>query len=392
MFRVCAHRSTSVVSHGSRRYVSASSSETTSITTLKVRLREAADQPGVAQFADLRQSTLYKEMVAWGQRQAQAAAQKTVADCTDDNARNAAAVQAICYTLDAYLDFSRHYDAPPAPPVGSALNNERDIEQAFLTQIRPRHREHLLTQFHESIKANTDDRRAAVLSTLDCHLLDKLCAAGIVSLATIDDEVQAYRQQAQPTPSLTEAELLAVVDYLNSATGTFNVVNGAAIASAYYGEHALRSRISVFSAALNSAISKLCNHPYFARRDIVCYKGIRLSRMDSPFRLAALNDACARQSLIAFPNVLSASCDPEQSYARKKYEQGYTLECRLTMRRGFYADPFHDPRTMGEQEILGPANQRFRVTGKSGFNIIDWSGETPQEVEVDRYEMKPADL
>ena len=389
MLRLCSHRSKWSGSHGSRDYATTSSTpspEEARFKTLKVRMREAAVQPNADKLAELRQSALYHEIYEWGRRQAQTAARRSSTDRTDNSARHAAAVQTICYTLDAYLNFSRHYDLPPAS--SPKHSNDKDGEQAFLKHIRPHHHHRLMTHFHESLKTNTEERRAAILSALDARLLDKLCNTGVATRT----ELQGWKSTTDPRQALTEAELLAVVDYLNSATGTFNVVNGAAIASAYYGEHSLSSRITVFSSALNSAIAKLCDHPYFARRDIVCYKGIRLGAMDSPFRLAALNDACTKQGMIVFPNVLSASCDPEESYARKKYEQGYTLECKITMQRGFYADPFHDPKTMGEQEILGPANQRFRVTGKSSFTIFDWSGETPAEVDVDRYTMVAADL
>ena len=393
MLRLSVHRSKSAHNAHARAYASAPpapSPDGSVLSTLRVRLRESAHQPGA--LADLRQSSLYRECYEWGQRQAQCAARKTDTDRSDPSARNAAAVQTICYTLDAYIDFCRHYDASPTSTTAPDLRDGKGIEQAFLKQIRSQHRSSLLARFQESLHANADERRAAVLSALDVRLLDALCSAGIVSLASLSDEVQVWRNQSHPSLALNEAELLAVVDYLNSATGTFNAINGAAITSAYYGEHTLQSRVSVFSAALASAINKLCDHPYFARRNIVCYKGIRLSALDAPFRLAALNDACAKRGLIAFPNVLSASCDPEQSYARKKYEEGYTLECMITMQRGFYADPFHDTSTMGEHEILGPANQRFRVTSKSSFKVFEWQGEKPQEADVDRYEMKPADL
>ncbi len=387
MLKLCSHRTKSYGNHGSRGYV-AYSREASPLQTLTVRMREAADQPGTAKLAELRQSGLYQEIYEWGRRQAQIAARRSVADRNDSAARNAAAVQVICYTLDAYLNFSSYYEAAPSPLPGSDLSHDRGIEQSLLTQIRPHHHSNLLHQFHESLKINSDERRIALLSSLDARLRDKLRGEGMVTGA----DLQASKSFSDPQHALNEAELLAVVDYLNSSTGTFNAVNGAAIASAYYGEKSLNPRISVFSTTLNSAITKLSEHPYFARRDIVCYKGIRLGGMDSPFRLAALNDAYNRQGLIAFPNVLSASCDPEQSYARKKYEEGYTLECMITMRRGFYADPFHDPKTMGEHEILGPANQRFRVTGKSSFPTFDWYGEKPTEVDVERYVMVPADL
>jgi hypothetical protein len=61
----------------------------------------------------------------------------------------------------------------------------------------------------------------------------------------------------------------------------------------------------------------------------------------------------------------------------------------ITMRRGFYADPFHDTQTMGEHEILGPAQQRFRIVGKDA--IIIGNPESGSDVEIERYKLSPAD-
>jgi hypothetical protein len=59
----------------------------------------------------------------------------------------------------------------------------------------------------------------------------------------------------------------------------------------------------------------------------------------------------------------------------------------ITMRRGFYADPFHDTQTMGEHEILGPAGQRFRVIDKDMIEI--GNPEFGSRVEIERYKMDP---
>jgi hypothetical protein len=139
--------------------------------------------------------------------------------------------------------------------------------------------------------------------------------------------------------------------------------------------------------ALSSGIHKLCEHPWFGRPDSVVYKGIRLSTLDEPFRIAMLNEAYQRKGLVSFPSVLSASCDPNNSYARTKLSEGYSIECMITMRRGFYADPFHDTQTMGEHEILGPAGQRFRVVDKDVIEI--GNPEFGSRVEIERYKMDP---
>jgi hypothetical protein len=400
MLRYCNQRSKSCYGQRNRHYQSATSTPASNdqpLHALKLRIRAAAHQSDAGPLGELRQSSLYQECYEWGRRQAQAATRNGAPETLLANARNAATVHTICYALDALVDFSRHYELQSARSGSGASGASgvtdaaaaQELESEFLRQIRSTHHHHLLAQFHDSFRANSAERRAAVLSALDCKLTDKLQAAGVISMAGMASEVRALR--VDPTKTLNEAELLAVVDYLNSATGTFNAVNGAAMASAYYGEHALQARISVFSTALASAIAKLCDHPYFGRRDIIGYKGIRLNGLDSPFRLAVLSEASTKGGLVAFPNVLSVSADPEHSYARKKFGEGYTLECMITMRRAFYADPFHDASTMGEQEILGPAHQRFRVSGKSSISVFDWSGHKPQEVEVDRYELTPAD-
>ena len=393
MLRLSGYRSNKLVSKHTRPYQSVSPERPpgeASLTALRMNIRAAAPHLNEATLSNIRNSTVYREVYEWSKQQADAVCREGIMDTTDIRARNAATAHTICYTLDALVGFSNHYQCDMPTMVASAAGCRKNIEEAFLRQIKPTHLNNLLSKFNESFRANSDERRAAILSALHPTLVDKLNAAGVISVTDIDKLVQASLSSQDMSRTLNEAELLTVVDYLNSSTGTFNAINGAALASAYYGEHLLGLPVSLFSAALASAIDKLCDHPFFARHDIVCHKGIRLTGIDSPFRLASLKSACANGGLIAFPNVLSATCDPAQSYAKKKFELGYNLECMITMRRAFYADPFHDFHTMGEQEILGPANQRFRVTGKSTFKVFDWGAATPEEVDVDRYELKPA--
>jgi hypothetical protein len=44
---------------------------------------------------------------------------------------------------------------------------------------------------------------------------------------------------------------------------------------------------------------------------------------------------------------------------------------------------------MGEHEILGPAQQRFRVFGKDAIAI--GNPESGSDVEIERYQLNPAD-
>jgi hypothetical protein len=393
MLKYLGYRSKKPVNSHSRSYHSVPPERSpgeTRLKALRMKIRASAQHLNETTLSEIRTSDLYQEVYEWGKQQADAVCRHGITGTADASARNAATAYTICYAVNSLVSFSHHYQSDLPTLSASTAACGTNIEEAFLKQIKPAHRSKLLLKFQESFHANSDQRRAAILSALYPELVSKLSAEKIISATGIAKAMRSSDKPQDLARTLNEAELLTIVDYLNSSTGTFNAVNGAALASAYYGEHLLALPVSLFSAALGSAIEKLCDHPFFARRDIVCYKGIRLTGIDSPFRLATLNGAYANGGLVAFPNVLSASCDPEQSYAKKKFELGYSLECMITMRRAFYADPFHDIETMGEQEILGPANQRFRVTGKSTFKVFDWRGATPEEVDVDRYELRPA--
>jgi len=365
--------------------------EDSSLTTLKMRIRAVSQTGTKSELLALRSSALYRECYEWGRRQA-INASTTVGGSQLTSARNAAAVHTICYALDAYAGFIERYDASPITITERTKTNPAELEQAFLSQIHSNHRSNLIEQFHASFQANDDERQGALLSALNPELRAKLSANGVIKKSAssgISESGRAASGFDANKHGINEAELLALLDYLSSATGTFNVVNGAAMAKAYYGEPVLQSCVNVFSTALASGIDKLCEHPWFGRRDIVVYKGIRLTTLDEPFRMAMLKEAHERNGLVSFPSVLSASCEPNNSYARTKLSEGYSIECVITMRRGFYADPFHDTQTMGEHEILGPAQQRFRIVGKDA--IIIGNPESGSDVEIERYKLSPAD-
>ena len=358
------------------------------ITALKMRIRQAAYTGSSSQLLAVRNSDLFQECYEWGKRQAISTSNSSM-DSQHQGARNAAAVHTICYALDAYVNFSMRYAATPLTGAAGSTQDKVKLDQVFLQQIRKPHKEDLLAKFHSTFQANDEQRQRALMSSLDPKLADQLIGDGIVRRPSAPATNTASTQQLAPTSGLNEAELLALLDYLSSSSGTFNMVNGAAMAKAYYGEPALQACVSVYSTMLNNAINKLCSHPWFGRRDIEVYKGIRLTTLDEPFRTAMLREAHRTNGSISFPSVLSASCDPNSSYARTKFTEGYTLECVMTMRRGFYADPFHDTQSMGEHEILGPAMQRFRVEGKSSVLVSDPS--TGSEYEIDRYQLQPHD-
>lgn len=361
------------------------SNPTHPVEQLKQTLRalQHNEQP-LPTLRQLNTSELMTEVRDWYKAEYDAAGKS--GDVRDDvHARNAAAGHALCYAMDAVVHLSNKYNLTLKVRKPHDKDAAPATDREFLEQIRQRHADALKADFLASWKANNEVRQAAILSVL---LPSVAMQMGLTSSAS--HAAQARSWGTIPARLLlSEAELLALVDYLNSTTGTFNAVNGAALANAYYGEPVLQQIMSTFARSLDSAINKLCTHPYFGKHDIQTYKGIRLADESGPFRRSMLDAALGSQKMIVFPNVLSATSLATKSYAITKAELGYSFELGIMMRTGFDADPFHDTQTMGEGEILGPAGQRFIVAAKVEEEAyVPYAGRT---TFIDRYVLKPAD-
>lgn len=338
----------------------------------------------VPTLRQLRQSQLYEDVWQSSQTPSHGAQGSDPAA----QAKTAAEAYTMCHALDAVVKLSDAYDFTLTPrPKPEARRGEATAqanEHAFLEQITSSHLKTLIADFHRSWSKNNEVRQAAILSALAPKV------AAQFDLAATPAHREHMQQWATPAPELQlkQSELLALVDYVNSATGTFNAVNGAAMAGAYYGDKILPGLMQVFSTALNGAIAKLCEHPYFGKTDILTFKGIKLQNISARIRRDMLESAVGTAKIIAFPNVLSTTSDPSKSYAVQKFSQGYTIECQIRMAKGFDADPFHDEMTMGESEVIGPAGQRFNVVGKEGVLVAD--PEMATHIEIDRYLLEPA--
>lgn len=379
------------IRHRTKRHPSTSSRQASTqaipVDKLKQDIHAAsASHDPVPRLRQLRQSPLYEEV--WQAGKAPAGAGTHDPEAARAHARLAAEAFTTCHALDAVIRLSASYRFTLAPRVRQPAAGDDAAAQAndraFFEQIMPAHAKQLIGGFRKSWAKNSELRQAALLSAMAPEPAARL---GLQATAVHGDYARAWGTVA-PGQRLGTAELLALVDYVHSSTGTFNAVNGTAMAAAYYGDKTLSGLMQVYSTALNGAIAKLCEHPYFGKTDIVSYKGINLRNPSGRFRLEALEGAVGSGKLIAFPNVLSATADPEQSYAVKKYFDGYTIECRIRMRKAFDADPFHDEMTMGERELIGPAGQRFVVTEKQTVEVFQ--SATGRNEEVDRFLLEPA--
>ncbi len=349
----------------------------------KEALRELKKQPNMVQpLRELRHSPCFKQLLDWKRQQYQAIRYPGNL-CNDPHARNAAGAHALDYAVEAVANLSYGYALTLRPRQADDKHDAQTRERAFLNHIRPERASRLRKDFLASWHANSTERQAALLSAMGPSVATKL---GLPVTDRQLDMMQAWG----PIPAshrLTEAEVLAVVDYVNSETGTFNAVNGAAILAAYYGESTLQECIATFTETLDRAIEKLCQHPFFGRHQIVTYKGINLSNESGTFRYAMLEAALGNGKVIAFPNVLSATAVASESYAVTRYDLGYTVELQIKMPIAAYMDPFHDITSIGQQEIVAPRGQKCIVARKEAIQVF--SLRVGREETIDRYVLEP---
>ncbi len=368
--------------HRHTRSITRSSTPDRPLDQLKQTLKDLPKQANMVQaLRNIRTSKLYSEVFDWSKKEYEDIPR--MGDIRENpHARNAAGGHALCYALNAVVHLSHKYDLKLVTRK-TAGGDAEAIEREFFNQIHPAHANELMEEFLRTWNANPEIRQAALLSVLLPGVAMKL---GLTATSAHMAHAKAWNV-IPPALLLTEGELLALVDYVNSATGTFNAVNGAALADAYYGEPVLQQMIGAYSAMLDSAIHKLCQHPYFGLHDVKTYKGICLYDESGLFRRAMLDAAVKTNKVISFPNVLSATANPAKSYAVTKVRLGYSLELEITMHKAFDADPFHDTKTMGEAEVIGPRGQKFIVTDK--VEVEEYVESSGCMELIDRYLLKP---
>ena len=315
------------------------SNANTSMQELRQCLRQARTSSNpIPVLQQMRESPLFREVLDMVKAASQSVQSHQQAHL-DPQARIAATGYALCYAVDAVTSMADHYELHLTTRTKqsntSGSLDAQGIDQAFMAQIKKPHAERLKNAFHGSWQANNIERQAAILSAIS----PEVAAQFDLSPSATHKALAKSWGSIAPELLLSRSEMLALLDYVSSQTGTFNAVNGSAIASANYGEQLFSSVTEVFSAALVRAILKLSHHPYFERVNVETYKGINLSDKSGIFRKAALEAALGTEKPIVFPQVLSTTSDPIHSYAVAKHHLGYTLECQLVIARGFNADP-----------------------------------------------------
>lgn len=232
---------------------------------------------------------------------------------------------------------------------------------SLLHCIEPQHRQMLIHSFQQSFESADEKNKLNLIAAIEGGTLEKI---GIQPAPLLQQQALQKQAASSAKKFLNESELLALIDYVNSATGIFNIVSAAGRAEAYYGIDFFQRVIAVYAVTLNSALDKLYSNTDFSKHKIVMFKGIHLGRLEGLFNRAHLENSYHQGSLIAFPHPVSGTIDIDESYANTKYDRGYQHELTLTIPLGADVDSFHDTQTRGQKEIIAPAGLRFVVTEK----------------------------
>lgn len=232
---------------------------------------------------------------------------------------------------------------------------------ALLHCIAPQHRLMLINSFQASFESADEKNKVNLLAAIEQGTLEKI---GMQPAPLLQQQALQKKAASAAKKFLNESELLALIDYVNSATGIFNIVSAAGRAEAYYGIDFFQRVIVVYVETLNSALNKLYSNTDFSKHEIIMFKGIHLGRLEGLFNRAHLENSYHQGSLIAFPHPVSGTIDIDESYANTKYDRGYQHELMLTIPVAADVDAFHDTQTRGQKEIIAPAGLRFIVTEK----------------------------
>jgi len=171
--------------------------------------------------------------------------------------------------------------------------------------INPFHKNYLMKSFQKTILAITSKERNALSEIIHPKVFDWL------DLKMNPDEIKLSSNAAQKNlPQLRLHHVLALVDYCNSQTGSFNCVNDALRVWQMSGSDTFARISSCLISALDEALETLSLHEKF-RYEGPAYKGLVLANGAGPYRLAHMQVGMTYVS----PHWLSATTRPESSYA-----------------------------------------------------------------------------
>ncbi len=171
--------------------------------------------------------------------------------------------------------------------------------------INPFHKNYLIKSFQNTLNEISNDERTMLAEVIHPKVFDWL------GLSINPEQFQASLKSAQKNVlQLSVDHVLALVDYCNSQSGSFNSANDGMRVWQISGSDNLAKISNCLTRPLNEALDILSLHENF-RYEGPAYKGIALTNGAGPYRLARMQPGMIYIS----PHWLSATSRPESNYA-----------------------------------------------------------------------------
>ena len=171
--------------------------------------------------------------------------------------------------------------------------------------IHPSHKNYLIKSFQNTLNAISDEERAILAEVIQPKVFEWL------NLKISPEELKISLQSSQKNlTQLTADHVLALVDYCNSQSGSFNSANDGMRVWQICGCNTFAKASDCLTRPLNEALEILSLNENF-RYVGPAFKGIVLANGAGPYRLARMQPGMTYIS----PHWLSATSRPESNYA-----------------------------------------------------------------------------
>lgn len=217
--------------------------------------------------------------------------------------------------------------------------------------IHPSHRESLIHDFRESwVSMNPEDRRALIEVISEKTLYQ----FGITLHAS--EKQYAAQKGLKITPQLSMAHCLALLDYANSNSGSFNATNNSARLWHYYGVDTLAKITTALYEPFCEALRILEHHPTFCYEG-PAYKGLSIANPAGNFRMSCMQAGMP----LHCAHGISATSRREKNYASSSNIWS-TRDMQLTFvhSRGIKIHLFNDKTSRDQMEIIIPEGRQLK--------------------------------
>lgn len=217
--------------------------------------------------------------------------------------------------------------------------------------INPSHRESLSHDFRESwVSMNPEDKMnlIEVISEKTFHQF------GII--LNTDEKQHAMQKGATIATQLTMAHCLALLDYADSKSDSFNATNNSARLWHYYGVDTLLKITATLYGPFCEALRILENYPAFCYEG-PAYKGLSIANPAGNFRMSCMQPGMP----LHCAHGISATIKREKNYASSSNNHSNRdMQLTFVRTRGIKIHLFNDVTSQDQMEIIIPEGRKLK--------------------------------